>query len=120
MASFESQLTQTVLELLRLVPRELRPRIVAPGSSKRGLLIIWQPLQMPNAKVSVRPKNSANISARRGLKRIVFAQPSPRRAHRRKRNRRTPLHSKVRQRDPAFQQIAHVNVVGVEPERSNA
>src|ERR1700712_3872396 len=49
----------------------------APGIIDARLLIIWQPLQMPSANVSVRPKNAANMSARRGLKRIVFAQPSP-------------------------------------------
>src|SRR5581483_2866143 len=49
----------------------------APGIIDAKLLIIWQPLQMPSANVSARPKNAENISASCGLKRIVLAQPSP-------------------------------------------
>src|SRR6202161_2900233 len=49
----------------------------APGIIDARLLIIWQPLQMPSANVSLRPKNAANMSASCELKRIVFAQPSP-------------------------------------------
>ena len=48
-----------------------------PGSSSRRLLIIWQPLQTPSAKVSPRAKNAANSSRARALNRIDFAQPSP-------------------------------------------
>src|SRR5579864_8195863 len=45
----------------------------APGIIDARLLIIWQPLQMPSANVSSRPKNAANISASCELKRIAFS-----------------------------------------------
>ncbi|MNN15054.1 hypothetical protein D3C81_1281500 [compost metagenome] len=49
----------------------------APGMMDFRLLIIWQPLQMPRPKLSVRLKKRANCSARLALNRMVFAQPSP-------------------------------------------
>jgi hypothetical protein len=49
----------------------------APGMIDFRLLIIWQPLQIPRAKVSVRLKKVENCSASLALNRIVLAQPSP-------------------------------------------
>jgi hypothetical protein len=41
------------------------------------LLIIWQPLHTPRAKVSSRAKKAANSARARSLKRTLLAQPSP-------------------------------------------
>ena len=49
----------------------------APGIIDFRLLIIWQPLQMPRPKVSVRAKKRANWSASWALNKMVLAQPSP-------------------------------------------
>src|SRR6266699_3085363 len=59
----------------RLVTK--RGQCSAPGISPLSLLIIWQPLQVPSAKVSPRAKKALNSSFARGLNRIAFAQPAP-------------------------------------------
>ena len=43
--------------------RTKRGQCSAPGISSRRFDIIWQPLQTPSAKVSVRAKNAANAIA---------------------------------------------------------
>src|SRR5207253_10323550 len=48
-----------------------------PGMSSCRLLIIWQPLQTPSAKVLALAKNAAKSSRARALNRIDLAQPSP-------------------------------------------
>src|SRR3954466_10577415 len=49
----------------------------APGMMDFRLLIIWQPLQTPRPKLSVRAKKRANCSDKAALNRMVLAQPSP-------------------------------------------
>ena len=49
----------------------------APGMISRSAPIIWQPLQAPSAKVSLRAKKRSNSSRARALNRMVFAQPCP-------------------------------------------
>ena len=49
----------------------------APGINSRRLLIIWQPLHTPKAKLSCRVKNAENSSRARALNKIDLAQPSP-------------------------------------------
>ena len=50
---------------------------MAPGTIERRLLIIWQPLHTPSAKVSSRAKNAVNSPRACGLNRMLLAQPSP-------------------------------------------
>jgi hypothetical protein len=57
---------QPRLELLGSVLDEARP-VDAPGISSLSAVIIWQPLQIPSAKVSGRAKNEANSSRARAL-----------------------------------------------------
>src|SRR5690606_40949725 len=48
-----------------------------PGISSCRLLIIWQPLHTPRAKLSLRAKKALKLSRARALNRIDLAQPSP-------------------------------------------
>jgi hypothetical protein len=65
------------LELLAAVALRSAASAPAPGMMGARWLIIWQPLQTPSAKVSLRCEEGLEFGAQASLKRIDLAQPWP-------------------------------------------
>ena len=87
----------------------------APGTRSESALIIWQPLHTPSAKLSGRAKKAANSSRARASNRIDRAQPSPPPStspYEKPPQATKP--AKLRERDAARDQVAHVHVDRVE------
>jgi hypothetical protein len=57
--------------------RTKRGQASAPGMSDFSAANIWQPLQTPSAKLSVRRKNCSKVLRARALNRMDLAQPCP-------------------------------------------
>ena len=54
-----------------------RGHVSLPGIRLLSAANIWQPLQMPSAKLSARAKKRTNCSRSASWNRMDFAQPSP-------------------------------------------